>query len=166
MTPFLGASVYVWASVLSVTLLGLAIGYRLGDKMSQKSPQLFIFINLLASGVFIFCSTIIAKVILPLTLSLEIRIASIIGGIALLFIPMILLGTVSPILVNLHNKISTNTAKSTGIIYGIGTFSGILFLLITMYSLLPQIGIQNITFLLGISLVIVGLLFKMLYKHE
>ena len=36
MAPFFGSSLYVWASILGVTLGGLAIGYFSGGFLSEK----------------------------------------------------------------------------------------------------------------------------------
>src|SRR4030042_3143265 len=36
MTPYFGVSLYIWAGILSITLIFLALGYRLGGQMSQR----------------------------------------------------------------------------------------------------------------------------------
>lgn len=165
-TPYLGASIYVWASVLSITLLGLALGYKIGGEVSKKHSRK-VWISLCLSGLFLIVSSHLAKLILPYTLDLEIRIASILGGLVLLFIPMVLFGTVSPMLVAIVDEKNDNISSSTGWIYGLGTFSGIVFLLISIYIIMPVIGIENITYILGGLLLISGVLLGIaLNKNE
>ena len=38
-TPHFGGTVYVWTSILTITLLGLALGYRHGDKKNKETVQ-------------------------------------------------------------------------------------------------------------------------------
>ena len=36
LTPYFGISLYIWAGILSVTLIALAIGYRIGGVWARK----------------------------------------------------------------------------------------------------------------------------------
>ncbi len=163
--PYLGSSVYVWAAVLSITLLGLALGYKMGG-VYAKNHAAKVWISFILSGLFVVLSSFISNLFLPLTLSLNIKLASIIGGMIMLFIPMFLFGTVSPMLVELLNEKLKNIAKSTGWIYSLGTFSGILFLLISIYWLMPLLGIKVISYILGVLLIASGILLKVGLKIE
>ena len=51
LAPYFGSSLYVWASVLAITLGGLAVGYFAGGILSYKSKNpLTLFYVLLADG--------------------------------------------------------------------------------------------------------------------
>ena len=55
--PFFGSSIYIWTSILSVTLIFLAFGYQLGGWITSKVnsnyyEELFIFIPFV-SAIFI-----------------------------------------------------------------------------------------------------------------
>jgi len=53
--PYFGGSLYVWASVLAVTLGGLAAGYFLGGSFSKKyDNRKLLFYVLLLAGIFLF----------------------------------------------------------------------------------------------------------------
>ncbi len=39
MTPYFGVSLYIWASILSTTLLFLAIGYYFGGLITQRVSE-------------------------------------------------------------------------------------------------------------------------------
>lgn len=153
-TPYLGASIYVWTSILTVTLIGLAAGYWLGGRMSLKDPRKSLILALAGAGLLVLSSTFIAKATLPSLLGMDVKTAAIIAGFLILFIPVLLMGTVSPLIVGALNKLNNKLSTATGLIFGIGTFGGILFLLITVFGLIPTIGVQNSSYLLGVLLLI------------
>ena len=69
MTPFFGVSLYIWTSILSVTLIFLAVGYQFGGWITSKiAPkyykELFLFIPFISS-VFIIISSILYPILLP-----------------------------------------------------------------------------------------------------
>ena len=39
MTPYFGVSLYIWAGILSITLIFLALGYQLGGRLSQRREK-------------------------------------------------------------------------------------------------------------------------------
>lgn len=153
-TPYLGASIYVWTSILTVTLIGLATGYWLGGRMSLKDPRKSLILSLTGAGLLVLSSTFIADATLPSLLSMDVKTAAIIAGFLILFIPVLLMGTVSPLIVGALNKLNKKLSTATGLIFGIGTFGGILFLLITVFGLIPSIGVKNSSYLLGVLLLV------------
>lgn len=164
-TPYLGASIYVWTSILTVTLIGLAAGYWLGGRMSLKDPRKSLILSLTGAGLLVLSSTFIAKATLPSLLSMDVKSAAIVAGFLILFVPVLLMGTVSPLIVGALNKLNSQLSTATGLIFGIGTFGGILFLLITVFGLIPTIGVQNSSYLLGI-LLLAGAVLSTLVKIQ
>lgn len=153
-TPYLGASIYVWTSILTVTLLGLATGYWLGGRMSLKDPRKSLIMSLTGAGILILSSTFIAKGTLPALLDMDVKTAAIVAGFLILFVPVLLMGTVSPLIVGALNKLNSTLSTATGMIFGIGTIGGIIFLLLTVFGLIPTVGVQNSSFILGVLLLI------------
>jgi predicted membrane-bound spermidine synthase len=155
-TPFLGASIYVWTAILAVTLAGLAAGYRIGGKLAQKRPERSLVISFLAAGLLIFLSTFIAGIFLPLFMNTEIRLASLLSGLLILFFPVFFMGTISPLIVKLMDRYYSHLGRSAGLIFGTGTIGGIVFILLTVYFLIPVAGITISTFLTGGMLILTG----------
>ena len=84
LTPFFGVSLYIWTSILSVTLVFLAIGYQFGGWITSKIDskyyeELFIFIPFVSS-VFILLSTITYPILLPKLINLDLLVGSFIGS--------------------------------------------------------------------------------------
>lgn len=159
-TPYLGSSVYVWTSILTVTLLGLALGYRAGDKIKAEKEKSRLFLALLVSAIFIGVSIFIASLILPSLLNIDIRIASLLSGIILLLIPMFMLGTVSPLIVKQMSANHSSVGSNSGLIYGISTIGGVLISMIAVFTLIPNIGVQVTIFLIAGILCFAALLSK------
>src|SRR5262245_56157233 len=52
-SPYYGSSIYVWSSLITVTLASLTLGYWLGGMAADRWPSLVCFsVALLAGGLF------------------------------------------------------------------------------------------------------------------
>ena len=51
LAPFFGSSLYVWSSVMAITLAGLACGYFIGGKLSIKTNKQNILLLILIVAV-------------------------------------------------------------------------------------------------------------------
>ena len=165
-TPYLGSSIYVWTSILSVTLAGLAAGYHLGGKWAENDPQKKLMRSLVFAGIFLTLINLIAPTILTGLLSIDVKTASFLGGLMILFLPVTALGTVSPLLVSILNQRGVPLGNATGMIYGIGTFGGIVILLLTTFLLIPELGVNISTWIMsGLVLIASLIVFFKLKDH-
>lgn len=154
-TPYLGSSIYVWTSVLTVTLVGLALGYRVGGKWSLEKIKGRLIMAYGLAGLLIIASTFIADLILPSLIDLNVRLASIVAGFIVLFFPVFFMGTVSPLIIGELNRNKKQLSTATGIIFGTGTVGGIILLLATVFLFIPELGVQMSSIILG-ALMILG----------
>lgn len=161
-TPYLGSSVYVWTSILTVTLLGLALGYRAGDKIRSEKEKSRLFIALFVAALFIGASIFIASLVLPSLLNIDLRVASLLSGIILLLIPMFLLGTVSPLIVKQLSSDHSTVGSNSGLIYGISTIGGVLVSMIAVFTFIPMIGVQFTIYTIAGLLAVAALLSKLI----
>jgi predicted membrane-bound spermidine synthase len=158
--PFLGTTIQVWAAILSVTLLALAFGYRYGGRLVSQGKAARLHLHLIVAGVIVFFSSQISHFLLPYTLSLPTESAAIIASLLILFPVVFLLGTVSPLLVSLFSSDKGDTANGVSIIYGLGTLSGIVFVLLGTFVLVPFVGLKMTLYIFGILLILAGVLSK------
>ena len=164
-TPLIGNSIYVWTSILAITLLGLAVGYKQGDKTAIDRPNLA-YILIIAGVFMLFIPFIYASILTPF-LSLDIRVLSIISGIVILLIPMFLLGQVSPILIRLISQGNEEkTGYNSGLIYFIGTIGGVILNIVAIFILLELLGVKKTILMFGLLLIIIGLIAKYLFRYE
>ena len=92
--------------------------------------------------------------LVPITEEFGIRSASLISSIGLLFFPLAVIGMSSPALIQLNVSFSHSSGKSSGKIYAISTFGGILSALMMGFYFLPELGVRKSMFvLIGLLLV-------------
>jgi len=139
-TPHLGSSIYVWTSILSMTLIALALGYYYGGKIIREKIPSFLRISLMAGSILIFISPYTAKFILPATDQLSIELASLISGAVIIIPPIFLLGLVSPMI---SHFISSDYGKNSGLVYGTGTLFGVISTIGFVHFILPSFGVHN-----------------------
>lgn len=149
-TPYYGASLYVWTAVLGFTLGGLALGYFLGGYISERfDPEKSLMLLILTSAVLVLLMPFISAWILDLTLPLEIRLGISISCIVFLLPVILCFGTVSPIIIRLVSDKLETVGFSAGRIYAISTTGGILFTFLVGFFLISAIGIGKSVLMIG-----------------
>lgn len=168
-TPHVGSTLYVWTSILALTLISLALSYRISHYIIEKKSWKILPISLFISSIYILLIVYSRDEILSLTYQMEIRTASIYTGIVLLFIPILCMGITSPIIsaklaaIEEHNS-KKQIGDSAGMIYGIGTLSGVILTLLCMFVFMPKIGVNSVIKILAMMLMFSAFLSYSLIK--
>jgi predicted membrane-bound spermidine synthase len=129
LSPYLGASVYIWTSLIGVILAALSLGYWLGGRIADKKPDVKIlaFVVFLAGGlmsVTILLKDLILALIAESSAILEIK--SVIAALLLFAPASVLLGFVTPFAVKLKMSSLADTGKIVGRLYALSTVGSIL----------------------------------------
>jgi MFS family permease len=139
--PYYGTTIYVWSSLIGVTLLGLAAGYFAGgwlaDKSGSAAPMYYI---ILAASAAVYLIPFTAPFILRATNQFGPRIGSLASAAVLFIVPFILLGAVSPFAVRLSVGELKDTGMTAGSLYGISTVGSFLAAILTGFYLIPVVG--------------------------
>jgi predicted membrane-bound spermidine synthase len=163
--PFYGTSLYVWSSVLGVTLAALALGYFSGGFISKKFPgEKSLFLALLAGAFFTILAPIIAPAIMQTTDAFGVRIGSLISVFLYLFPPIVFMGMISPLIIQLVNKDATSAGNSAGTVYAISTVGGILATFLAGFYMIPQWGIHMSAYVTGGLLFSISAFYFLLHK--
>ena len=148
--PYYGASLYVWASVLAVTLAALALGYFAGGFLSRRFPgELAIFVILFAAGLLTALSPLIAPTVFLVTDFLGVRAGSLASVLVYLLPPVACLGMVSPLVTQAISRDRDGAGQSAGTVYGISTVGGILATFLAGFYLIPELGVRLTALLAG-----------------
>ncbi len=166
--PFFGTSLFVWASVLAVTLGGLAAGYFAGGWATYRFPAMkILFWELLAGTLLIALMPFLAVKFMSMTGNMGLRAGSLFSSFSFMFLPLFCMGMISPTLIQLQNKELKGTGKTAGTVYAISTIGGIIMTLVMGFYLLPEWGIRLSVFLsafllgsMAILVVIIGRRYK------
>ncbi len=160
LSPFFGASLYSWASTLSITLLALMAGYYFGGYATTKprfaSTTAIIWVFLL-SGIMVLLMPYIGYTLMKATISFSFFSGLIISELFFLFPPIFLMGMISPMIIQQITKHASLSGRSAGNIYAISTCGGILFTLIFGFLVIPEYGITVPLRILGLAVALLAL---------
>ena len=127
LSPYFGNSNLVWTSIIGIILLSNSIGNFIGGKIADKdcSKKNLKFI-LKISGIVVFLIPFVQESVLAFTSSLisSIKIGAILSAILLFFIPSMLFGFFSPIIIKLKMNDLENAGQTSGKLYAIATLGG------------------------------------------
>ena len=163
LAPYFGSSLFVWATVLAVTLGGLTLGYFIGGIISQKDQRDKILLTvLLISGMLIMCLPLFTQWILGYVHFLSFKEAVVVAGILIILPSVICMGMVSPLVVSNLDNSAESSGKRAGMVYAISTTGGILFTFLFGFFIIPRFGLILPCIFTGLILGIIPgfLLFK------
>ncbi|MDI6817529.1 MAG: fused MFS/spermidine synthase [Actinomycetota bacterium] len=160
LSPFFGASVYVWGSIISVFLIALSTGYYVGGIISDKRPSVVYLAG------FIAAAGMLTLIIPPLAPPLSrfffstglANYGALVVAMILFVLPSIGLGMVSPYVVKLGVAETVRLGNMVGKFYAVSTFGSIFGTLATTFILIPYFGVNEVIFSLGAVLVTLALI--------
>ena len=154
MTPYFGVSLYIWAGILSITLIFLATGYYLGGRLTTgRELQAILAFYLLApllAALVLLGAALIYPLIFPLLARGNLIVASFLGGSVLLALPLILLSAMNPLLIALDRRGRTEGDSGAGRVFFISTIGSVVGVIVTAFLIIPNL--TNFRAVLGISL--------------
>lgn len=167
LAPVIGVSLYTWTSIIGVVLAGISAGNYLGGRLADRfpSPTNLGFI-LLAGGLF---SLSILPLIDPISeagqaLPLIARIIFL--TTTLFFLPSLILGMVTPVVIKHRLLNLTHTGSVVGKIYALSTAGSIFGVFITGFVLIQWIGTRAIILVVALVLVAMALVFGNLWRAK
>jgi predicted membrane-bound spermidine synthase len=151
LAPVFGGSLFVWASVMGITLSALSAGYFFGGWLSDRSvrKELALFRVLSAAALFLLFMPVCSHYLVPRLSYLPFLAGVVSSTLLLLFFPVFLLGASSPLFVWLQTRNGEGAGRVSGTVYAISTAGGILATFLTGFWLIPGIGLQATLLLFG-----------------
>jgi hypothetical protein len=162
--PYFGMNIYLWTSLLVVTLLSLALGYYLGGFISTKVLSyrvvaLFCAVaSLWLSGIPVFANRLV-DALQPLGA----QVGTLLAGLILLSVPITALGCVTPYILKLATESLHNLGSKAADLYAFSTFASVGAALLTAFYFIPYFGVRQIIYFdsavlgaVSVALVIIG----------
>lgn len=153
--PFYGASLYVWSSLISVTLLALATGYFAGGRWADRAQRGGLALIISLAGLTTLMMIWATRWVLLATDPLGLRAGAFVSALLLFFPSLALLGMVGPFAVKLATDRLASIGTGTGTIYAVSTFGSVVGTLMLGFFLFPLFGTWEI--LMGTSAILVSL---------
>jgi spermidine synthase len=154
LAPWFGASTIVWANTIAVVLVALSIGYALGGRFADRDPRpeglariVLVASALLAVVPFVSGPFLHQAVKAVDELSAATFVGSLVGVGALLALPLVLLGMVSPYAVRLEVDHVADAGRTAGRLYAISTVGSLTGTFLAALLLIPVAGTRR-TFLI------------------
>ena len=147
LAPYFGSSIYVWGAIITVFMLALSVGYLLGGRLSLRQPSMAKL-----GGILLVAALTTLPVVLEAdtwldgisTRYADPRLGSLLGAIALFFVPTVVSGMVSPYAVRLLVEDQARAGDRAGKLYFVSTFGSALGTLLTSFYLVLYFEVNQI----------------------
>jgi sugar lactone lactonase YvrE len=171
LNPYFGSGITTWASLISVVLLSMMIGYMAGGYAVDAYPGVELLAGCaFAAGLCLLLAPVVADSAIAAILE---RFGDgfwgvLIASMTISFLPIALLSACSPFVVRLLLVDLAAGGKTTGLVYSVSTFGNVFGTLTTTFYLIPHFGTRAITSGFGGVLVALALLivaFRLRISH-
>ena len=157
LAPYIGVSLYTWTSIIGIVLAGISVGNYLGgvvaDRRASRSTLGFIFIaGGLASAGILAMTALVTTANLPMPLVPKIVLFT----TAIFFLPSLILGMVSPIVIKLAMPSMQRAGNTVGSIYAFSTVGSIFGTFVTGFWLISWFGTRTIVWAVALVLLAMG----------
>ncbi len=150
LAPFFGASILVWANIIGLILIYLAVGYFVGGRVADRHPSITVMARLMliaAAAIavlpFIAQPFLSAAVSAFASTSVGAFLGSFFAVMAMFSIPITLLGMAAPFAVRLGVTRIEQAGEVAGRMYALSTTGSILGTFIPVAVLIPEIGTRR-----------------------
>lgn len=160
--PWFGNSQIVWAGLIGLILLYLAVGAWLGGKLADRFPRLDALLAVAGmAGVGVALIPSVSPPILHLagvglaSFAPGLLVGTLLAVLLIFSLPLILLGAVTPWAVRLALLDVTEAGRTAGRLYAIGTIGSILGTFLPVLWLIPVYGTRWSFYLLALGLLLI-----------
>lgn len=155
--PVFGVSLFVWAALLSVTLLALALGYYAGGVLIDHGPRAArLGWVLLIAGAVLGLVPWLAPVVLRGSAALGPRNGPLLAALVLFAPALTALGMTGPMAVRLATTDIAGAGQRVGTIYAVSTAGSLLGTLVTSFWLIPAFESDRLLLGGAVALVLLG----------
>jgi spermidine synthase len=152
LNPYFGSGIYTWAALISTVLAALTAGYFLGGLIADRTVSAAVLGMIVGvASVYLLVLPSFADATLRFVLDTldNVRLGSLYAALAIMFLPVMLLGVYSPFAIRLVLRGTQRSGTVSGTVYGVSTAGSIAGTLGTTFFLIPTIGTRAITLWLG-----------------
>ncbi|MEC4748386.1 fused MFS/spermidine synthase [Methylomicrobium sp. Wu6] len=156
--PFYGASLYVWSSLISVTMMALAIGYFIGGRWADRAKRAGLSLIIALAAVLTLLIPGLARPVLLATDPLGLRLGALVSALVLFLPSLTMLGMVGPFAIKLATPRLDGVGSSAGSIYAVSTLGSVAGTLFLGFYLFPLLGAREIFIGAGVFLLLLSVL--------
>lgn len=155
--PFYGSSLYVWSSLISVTMIALALGYFIGGRWADRAKRTGLSLIIAVAALLTLLIPWLTRPILLATDTLGLRLGAFVSALLLFTPSLTMLGMVGPFAIKLSTLKLDGVGNSAGSIYAVSTLGSVVGTLILGFFLFPVVGSREILIGVGVGLFLLAL---------
>ena len=141
LTPYFGVSLYIWSSILSITLTFLAIGYYGGGRLARRTDgaqRHFAFFAAPAiSALAIVAACLIYPWLFPWLAGIDLVFGSVMAATVLLAVPLVVLSAMNPLLIAIRPEAAGDAGA--GRVFFVSTIGSVAGVVATAFLLIPNV---------------------------
>ncbi len=170
--PYFGSTVFVWGSVITVFLVALAVGYRLGGRIADRWPTMRALATVVvAAGIAILVVPIIAPALCGALLRTapgqQINVLRpLVASLALYAVPIGLLAMVAPFAVRLGTRRVGGVGGVAGRFYALSTLGNVAGVFLATFVLISAVGRTGLFEWAGFTAVLAAALALCIYERK
>jgi len=142
MTPYFGVSLYIWSSILSITLTFLALGYWAGGWLTRRLPEvrhLAVYLLLpVASAASVLVAAAVFPALFPVLARFDLVFGSFVASVVLLALPLISLSAMNPLLISLRAQGTRMGDAGAGQVFFVSTVGSVAGVVVTAFLIIPN----------------------------
>jgi predicted membrane-bound spermidine synthase len=166
LAPIYGNSLYVWGSVIGVTLVSLTAGYYAGGLLSYRaSRQAIVYWLMLIAGLLISLMPVVAEQLLARVEAVGAIRSIVLLASLFLLPPLALLGATTPLIIATLAGGTADAGRVSGLVYGVSTIGGIIVTFATGFYLIPEFGLSRTALATGIVLALMPFALLLAGRH-
>ena len=155
LAPYLGTSIVVWTALIGVILASLSLGYWLGGRAGDKNPTARALAGIiLMAAAFVLLAALVHTPLLGSLASagLPLEASAIVAAMALFAIPSVLMGMVSPYIIQVKllsykdSARKNHTGSVMGRFFALSTIGSIVGTFLGGYVLISWLGTRTILY--------------------
>ena len=162
LAPFFGTSLQVWTALITVTLFFLAVGYGFGGLLAKRLRNSTLPTLFGVAGIWLCMYPLLRTPILDF-ISNHVPVApgSLISASLLFGVPLLMLGSVSPVLIQHIDRRRPGAGSAAGRLFFSNTMGGLAGGWLTAFLLIPHSSLRVSLVATGVLLLILALLWSM-----
>jgi predicted membrane-bound spermidine synthase len=159
LAPAFGQGLYVWSALITITLLGLAVGYRVGGRIADRrpSPRILFFVFIGVAAWILLLAPFQASLMYRLQ-TLGPRLGALVAGAIVVLPPLIGLGMVNPFAVRLRIRKTEEAGGIAGTMAAISTAGSLVGAILTGFWLIPWLGLKFLFLASGFCMIVLAYL--------
>jgi len=167
LAPFYGSTIFVWSSLIIITLGFLALGYFISGRLADKHPQgKWLYAVIFLGGASALFILKISQPILILSDRFGMRFGPMVAAFLLFSLPFFLLSMAGPFVIRLRTRLLDKSGNVAGMVFGISTAGSLIGALITGFFLIPNFFISSIFIVISLIIMLVAIIGLYLEKSS